>query len=71
MCTSKMNQTQISHLSKHQQLVHTIMFLDPNKIPNFPPSSETLILGSKIKELFDLGKLSHISLDEQGNVVCY
>jgi hypothetical protein len=66
-----MNFSKISHLSKQQQLVHTIMFLDPDKIPNFPPSSEAFTLGLKIKDLFDKGVLSHLSLDNEGNVVCY
>jgi hypothetical protein len=47
------------------------MFMDPQMMPSFPDSSETNLLGLRIKELFDTGVLSHLSLDEDGSVRCH
>ena len=61
----------LSQLSQQQQILYTAMFMDPQLMPSFPESSETTNLGIKIKELFDEGVLSHLSLDKDGCVRCY
>lgn len=66
-----MNSKALSQLSKRQQILHTAMFMDPKMMPSFPDSSETNLLGLRIKELFDTGVLSHLSLDEDGRVRCH
>jgi hypothetical protein len=66
-----MNSKILSQLSKQQQILYTAMFMDPQMMPSFPESTETKSLGIRIKELFDEGVLSHLSLDEEGCVRCY
>jgi|TARA_Y100000389_G_scaffold205122_1_gene263523 hypothetical protein len=66
-----MNSKILSQLSKQQQILYTAMFMDPQMMPSFPESTETKSLGIRIKELFDEGVLSHLSLDEEGCVLCY
>ena len=63
--------THLAHLTKEQQLVHTIMFIDPSKIPNFPHSSEIEKLGLQLKEMFDCGHLTTLRLDGNCKIVCF
>jgi hypothetical protein len=58
-------------MSQRQQIVATAMMMNTDMMPNFPESTETLKLGQTIKTLFDNKSLSHISLDELGNIVIY
>lgn len=66
-----MNSSVLSQLSKQQQIIHTAMFMDPQMMPSFPESIETQKLGIEIKELFDKGVLTHLSLDNKGHIRCH
>jgi len=61
----------LTHLTKNQQLVQTIMFMDPSKIPDFPLSPEIEKLGLQLKEMFACGHLTTLCLDGDGEIVCF
>jgi hypothetical protein len=63
--------SQLKSMSQRQQIVATAMMMNPNMMPDFPESTEILKLGLTIKTLFDNKLLSHISLDELGDIVIY
>lgn len=58
-------------LTSAQQLLHIAMFTPPKNMPDFPASITLAKLGDTIKRMFDEGVLTHLSLDNEGAIVCY
>jgi hypothetical protein len=63
--------TQMSHLNEQQKMIHIAMFMDPKMIPETPKSGNVEELSQTIKKLFKEKKLTHLSLDKNGNIQCY
>lgn len=71
MLRVKMNPNLIRKLNDQQKIVYTAMMMPVSSIPDFPSSGSIHSLGITIHELFKNKTLTHISLNSEGEVICY
>lgn len=67
---NNLSRTALANMTQNQQIVYTAMMMDTKMIPVFnqPQLDEAFAIGKKIKQLFDDGVYTKMSLDQEGVV---
>lgn len=61
----------LKELKSDDKLLHVAMFMEPANMPAFPSSMEVAKLADTITHLFNVKKLTHMSLKMDGSILCF